>query len=135
MSPIMAKIIQWNVPGLYQQKTRRFLKKIVESPNILTRNENGEAVIYGNAIPGSNFKSLFKSMVSNQQDLHQIGIDEFLRGLRSFGVNKDEISGEHLKISSATWLHISLNRLTHPRLSLKRRSRRRNRRKSTTRRK
>ena len=71
----MAKIIQWNVLGLYQQKARRLLKKIIESPNILTRNENGEAVIYCNAIPGSNIKSLFKSMVSNQQDLHQIGID------------------------------------------------------------
>ena len=37
-------------------------------------------------------------MVSNQQNLNQVGIDEFLRALRSLGVKKDEISGEPLKI-------------------------------------
>ena len=37
-------------------------------------------------------------MVSNHQDLHQVGIDEFLRGLRSLGVKNDDISGEPLKI-------------------------------------
>ena len=37
-------------------------------------------------------------MVSNQQDLHQVGIDDFLRALRNLGVKKDEISGEPLKI-------------------------------------
>ena len=57
---------------------------------------------YGDAIPGSNFKSLFKSMVSNQQDLHQVCIDDFLRGLRSLGVKKDEISGEPLNIKYKT---------------------------------
>ena len=37
-------------------------------------------------------------MVSNQQNLNQVGIDEFLRALRSLGVKKDDISGEPLKI-------------------------------------
>ena len=37
-------------------------------------------------------------MVSNQQDFHQVGIDDFLRALRSLGVQRDEISGEPLKI-------------------------------------
>ena len=94
----MARVIRWNVPGLYQQKAHRLLKKITEHDDILTRNENGEAVIYGNAIPVSNFKSLFISIMSNQQNLNQVGIDEFLRALRSLGVKKDDISGELLKI-------------------------------------
>ena len=64
----------------------------------MIRNKNGKAVVYEDAIPGSNFKSLFKSIVSNQQDLHQVSIDDFLRALRSLGVKKDEISGEPLKI-------------------------------------
>ena len=98
MSSLIARVIRWNVPGLYQQKAHRLLKKITEHPNILTRNENGEAVVYGDAIPGSNFKSLFKSMVSNQQNLNQMGIDEFFRPLRSLGVKKDDISGKPLKI-------------------------------------
>ena len=70
----------------------------MEHADILTRNENGKAVVYGDAIPGSNFKSLFKSMVSNQQNLNQVGIDKFLRALRSLGVKKDDQSGEPLKI-------------------------------------
>ena len=94
----MARVIQCNVPGLYQQKAHRLLKKITEHPDIVTRNENGEAVVDGDAIPGSNFKSLFKSMVSNQQNLNQVGIDEFLRSLRSLLVKKDDISGEPLII-------------------------------------
>ena len=98
LSPQMAKVIRWNVPGLYQKNAHRLLKKITEHADILTRNENGEAVIYGNAIPGSNFKSLYKSMVSNQQSLNQVGNDEFLRALRSLGVKKDDISDEPLKI-------------------------------------
>ena len=38
-----------------QQKTHQLFKKITEHPNILTSNEYGEAVVYGDAIPGSNF--------------------------------------------------------------------------------
>ena len=60
----------------------------MEHVDILTRNKNGEAVIYLNGIPGSNFKSLFKSMVSYQQNLNQVNIDEFLRALHSLGVEK-----------------------------------------------
>ena len=37
-------------------------------------------------------------MVSNQQNLNQVGIDEFLRALRSLGVKNDDKSGEPLKI-------------------------------------
>ena len=98
LSPQMAKVIRWNVPGLYQQKAHRLVKKITEHPDILTTNDNGEAVVYGDAIPGSNLKSPFKSMVSNQQNLNQVGIDEFLRALQSLAIKKDEISGEPLKI-------------------------------------
>ena len=98
LSPIMAKVIRWNLPGLYQQKAHRLLKKITKHQDILTRNENGEAVVYGVTIPGSNFKSPFKSLVSNQQNLNQVGIDEFLRALQSINVKKDEICSEPLKI-------------------------------------
>ena len=32
LSPKMARVIRWNVPGLYQQKAHRPLKKITEQP-------------------------------------------------------------------------------------------------------
>ena len=65
---------------------------------MITRNENCKAVVYGNAISGGNFKSLFKSMVSNQQNLNQVGIDECLLAFRNLGVKKDNLSGEPHKI-------------------------------------
>ena len=37
-------------------------------------------------------------MVSNQQNLNQVGIDEFLRALRRLGFKKHDISGKRLKI-------------------------------------
>ena len=37
-------------------------------------------------------------MERNQQTLNQVGIDEFLRALRSLSVKKDDITGESLKI-------------------------------------
>ena len=37
-------------------------------------------------------------MVSNQQNLNQVGIDEFLCALLNLDVNNNEISGEQLKI-------------------------------------
>ena len=36
----MARVIRWNVPGLYQQKAHRLLKRITGNPDILTQNEN-----------------------------------------------------------------------------------------------
>ena len=94
----MKRVIRWNIPGVYQQKAHKLLKKITQQPDILTRNENGEAVVYGDAIPGSNLKSLFKSMVSNQQNMNLVGIDKILRALQSSDVKKDQIRGEPLKI-------------------------------------
>ena len=98
LPPQMARVIWWNVPGINQQTAHRLLKKITEHPDIFILNENGEAVVYGDTIPGSNFKSLFKSMLSNQQNFNQVGIDEFLHAIRSRGFKKDKISGEPLKI-------------------------------------
>ena len=37
-------------------------------------------------------------MVSNQENLNQVGIDEFVSALRSLGVKNDNIGGELLKI-------------------------------------
>ena len=36
-------------------------------------------------------------MVSNQQNLNQVGIDEFLHALPRLGVKKDDISGKPFK--------------------------------------
>ena len=64
---------------------------------ILEQNEGEKAVVYGKEIPGRNFKSQLTLMVSRRQDLRQVGIDEFLCALRSFGIKKDELSGKTFK--------------------------------------
>ena len=56
LSPQMARVIRLNVPDLYQQKAHRLLKKITKHPNILTRNEYREDIVYDDAIPSRNFK-------------------------------------------------------------------------------
>ena len=35
-------------------------------------------------------------MVSNQKDLHQVGIDDFFHALRSLGIKTNDISGDTL---------------------------------------
>ena len=42
LSPQMARVIRWNIPGVYQQKAHRLLKKITRTSDILTCYENGE---------------------------------------------------------------------------------------------
>ena len=96
--PQIARVIWWNDPGLYQQYAHRLLKKITEHADNFIRTENGETVIYRNANPNSNFKSLFTLMVSNLQNLNQVNIEEFLRVLQSHDVKKDNIHGEPRKI-------------------------------------
>ena len=54
-------------------------------------------------------------MLSNKENLNQVGIDEFLRALRSLGVKKDDISGEPLKIKySNVALYSTLKRHSTP---------------------
>ena len=53
--------------------------------------------MYGDAIFYNNFKSLFKSIISNQQNLNQVGIDKFLRALSSLGIKKMILPASRLK--------------------------------------
>lgn len=64
-----------------------------ENKGILDHNKAGEAVVYGEAILGSNFKLLFTSLICRQQDLRQVGIGEFFRALWRFGITKNDLSG------------------------------------------
>ena len=65
---------------------------------MLTKNKYEKAVVYENFISSSNFKSRFKSIVSDQQTFNQVGIDKFFRALQKFGVNKDDMSGAPINI-------------------------------------
>ena len=52
----------------------------------------GELVVNGQAVPDSNFASLFRSVFSRTHDLEQPGIIQFLGALRQIGVHSKELS-------------------------------------------
>ena len=51
----------------------------------------------GKAEPGTNFDSLFKSMVAPNPNLNQPGIDQFLDALKRMGVSYNELSSKALQ--------------------------------------
>ena len=97
----------------------KLLKEIIEHAYILTKHKNGKALANGDAIPSSNFKSIFKSMVSNQPNFNKVGIEKFLRALRSLGIKKDEISASPLKPSIVMWRAIAPTSVNRLKLSMK----------------
>ena len=54
----------------------------MEHADIFTSNNKGKVVVKQNSIPNSNFKLVFKSMVSDQQNLNWMGINEFFNALK-----------------------------------------------------
>ena len=84
--------------GLYQHKAHRLFKTITEHADIFTRHENGDAVVYGDAIFDSNFKIAIKINCEKSTKLDPSGIDKFYPALQSLGVKKHDISGDPFKI-------------------------------------
>lgn len=101
VKPTAMTVEQFGIQRMYEQKAKKLLMKITQHSDILTRNADGEIVVHGKAEPGTNFDSLFKSMVTPKTDLNQPGIDKFLEGLRSMGVRYHELSSKALQAKYA----------------------------------
>lgn len=97
VKPIPMTLQEFGIQRMYEQKAKKLLMKITQHSNILTRNSSGEMVVNGKAEPGTNFDSLFKSMVTPKSDLNQPGLDKFLEGLRGMGVRYNELSSKALQ--------------------------------------
>ena len=82
---------------MYQHKASKLLYKITSNPDILSRNESGEIVVFGKAEPGNDFNNLFNSMVNDTRDLKQPGMDKWLDALISIVGKAYELSGRELK--------------------------------------
>ena len=85
------------IKPMYQQKASKLLTKITSNPDILSRNEAGEMVVFGKAEPGTDFNNLLKSMVNDTRDLKQPGMDKWLDALKTIGVKANELSGQELR--------------------------------------
>jgi hypothetical protein len=105
-TPIDAKpapltIQQFGIQRMYEPKAKKLLLKITQHSDILTRNAAGEIVVHGKAEPGTNFDTLFKTMVTQKPNLNQHGIDKFLEALRSMGVRYNELSSKAVQAKYA----------------------------------
>jgi len=92
-----AIIRQLGFTRMYQAKAQRLYEKMVAHRDYIAPSEQGELVINGEVIVGSDFNRLFKSMVGTQRDLTQPGMKRFLRALRRIGVTPLDLTGEDLK--------------------------------------
>ena len=95
--PAPLTIQQFGIQRMYEPKAKKLLLKITGHSDILTRNAAGEMVVHGKAEQGTNFDSLFKSMVTQKPNLNQPGIDTFLDALRSMGVRYNELSSKAMQ--------------------------------------
>ena len=82
---------------MYQQRDSKLLTKIRSNPDILSRNEAVEMVVFGKAEPGTDFNNLFKSMVNDTRDLKQPCMNKWLDAVKSIGVKANELSGPEMK--------------------------------------
>ena len=93
LSPTSRKVRHLGVKGQYERKARNVMLKINNFPEIIMANRAGELVVNNQAVPDSNFASLFRSVFSRTHNLEQPGINQFLGALRQLGVHGKELSG------------------------------------------
>lgn len=86
-------IEKMGIQPMYRNKAIKLLAKIEKNPNILNYTKDGQVIIRGEPIPGTDFESLFKSMISPRPNLDQIGTDRFMGALHEIGVKPSELSG------------------------------------------
>ena len=87
-------IEKMGINPMYRNKAIKLLSKIEKNPKILTYNKHGQVIIKGKPITGTDFESLFKSMISPSPNLDQVGIDSFMGALHEIGVKPSELSGK-----------------------------------------
>ena len=110
LTPALKKIREMHVEPQYEHKARNLMLKILDNPDVLKRNDQGELVVNGVVEPNTNFNSLFSSMVGHEHDLEQPGIDKFLGALRQIGIKSRELSGKSLqRMYSNTPYHVRVS--------------------------
>ena len=82
------------IQPMYRNKARKLLIKIRQNPSVLTYNKKGEIIVKGKTVPGSDFSSLFQSMVGPKPDLKQQGTESFMGALHEIRVKPLELSGK-----------------------------------------
>ena len=94
------------IPSMYHIKAKKLLSKIKDHPDILKYNKDGEIVVKGKTVTGTDFTSLFKSMVGPKPDLNQPGTESFMGALHEIGVKPIELSGKAVQSKYAQSMYV-----------------------------
>ena len=78
VTPALKMVCKLRVEPQYELKARNLMLKIIDNPDVLKRNDQGELVINGAAEPNTNFNAWFFNIVGRVHNLQQPGIDKFL---------------------------------------------------------
>ena len=87
------------------------MRKILDNPDVLKRNDQGKLIINCVALLNTDFNrnSLLSSLVGRVNDLKQPGIDNFLGALRQIGVKSNNLSCHLLeRMYSGTPAHVRI---------------------------
>ena len=94
-TPVKSFIIsplRMGVSEQYRQKAEDLMEKIVKRPDIITRNDGGELVYMGQAVPNSDFNGLFVGMFTSGSVVRGAGSTELFQALRQLGVQSGEMT-------------------------------------------
>ena len=113
VTPALKMVRELRVEPQYEQKARNMMHKILDNPNVIKRNDQGELVLNGVDEPTKNFNALCFSMVKWVHDLLQPGIDTFLGAVRKLEVKSNELTGQSLqRMYSSTPAHVRISEIT-----------------------
>ena len=86
------------IPLTTVKKAKRLMEHLSQNPKIIRANEDGELVIQGKVVPGSNYKSLINSLFSGKKRaLNLTGINDFFSAMRLASINPDEFSSRKMR--------------------------------------
>ena len=90
---------------MFEAKARNLMLKIMDHPEVLSRNFNGEIVVHEKTEPQTNFDTIFQSFVGRSHNVFQPGFDTFLEALYQLEIRKEKFNGKVVKTDIYKNLH------------------------------
>ena len=79
----------------YRDRAAKFLEQI--NPEVISKNEQNELVVNGQAVPGSSVNKLYKALFTSNGSAKTTGMPELLNGLRQLNIGSDELVSVPIK--------------------------------------
>ena len=87
------------IPATSHPKAKKLFAVISRNPGVISANQDGELVVNGDAVPGSSFFELVRSLFTKRRPVgpHMVGMNELFAGLRQLNVPAETISSKPLR--------------------------------------